>query len=72
MEIILIIQTLILGITAWIVWRYTRETQRLREAAERQIEAHHSLISFGVSKILQLFVLLTVTSLIKKCLEKQA
>ena len=36
--VILAIQTIIVGITAWIVWRYTRETQRLREVAQNQVE----------------------------------
>ena len=33
-----IAQPIIMGITGWIVWRYTRETERLRETAQRQIE----------------------------------
>jgi hypothetical protein len=31
-------QVVVLSVTAVIVWWYTRETQRLRKAAEQQIE----------------------------------
>ncbi len=33
------LQVLILAITGLIIWRYTKETQRLREEAQRQVEA---------------------------------
>jgi len=33
------LQTVILAVTGWIVWRYTKETQRLRKEAQRQVEA---------------------------------
>jgi len=32
-----IAQPIIMGITGWIVWQYTRETKRLRETAQQQI-----------------------------------
>lgn len=40
--------------------------------AYQDLEPHGSPIFFGVSKISQLFVLLTLTPLAKKCLGKQA
>jgi hypothetical protein len=39
-----VLNPLILAITAVIVWRYTLETKRLRETAQRQVEAAYQQI----------------------------
>jgi hypothetical protein len=52
MEVIaMYVQAGILAISAWIVWKYTKETQRLRQTAQGQVEVSREQVKVSQEQI---------------------